>query len=240
MAKQSGLGSRFLVGGFDLSGDINALSSIAGTMAPIDATDITQSAHSRIPGLRDGNMAFTSFFDAANAHPVLSALPTADVLMSYLVPPLVVGSPVACVNAKQVSYNGTRGNAGDLMFTVEGQANGFAEEWCLSLTPGIRADTAATNGADLDGGAATTFGAQAYLQVTQFTGSSATITVQHSPDNATWSTLAAFAAVDAAPDTQRIAVAGSVDRFTRVISAGTFTSLQFAAFLDRNPVATAF
>src|ERR1700677_2738741 len=86
VAKQSGLGSRFLVGGYDLSGDINAVDSVGGVQALLPGTDITQSAMARIVGLRDGSMGFTTYMDTANAHPVLSALPTSDVLMTYLPP----------------------------------------------------------------------------------------------------------------------------------------------------------
>ena len=37
MSKQSGLGARFLVGGYDISGDVNALDSIGGTQALLDS-----------------------------------------------------------------------------------------------------------------------------------------------------------------------------------------------------------
>ena len=95
MAKQSGLGARFLVGGYDISGDVSALDSIGGTQALLDSTDITQSAHSRITGLRLSRMMnSTVFMDTANAHPVLSALPTSDEkLMTFLVPPMAAGQP---------------------------------------------------------------------------------------------------------------------------------------------------
>ena len=152
MAKQSGLGARFLVGGYDISGDVNALDSIGGTQALLDSTDITQSAHSRITGLRDGMMGFTVFMDTSNAHPVLSALPTSDELMTFLAPPLSQGSPAACLNAKQVGYNPTRGTDGSLMIKVEGQGNAFALEWGVQLTAGLRTDTTATTGANFDQG----------------------------------------------------------------------------------------
>jgi hypothetical protein len=239
MSKQSGLGARCLVGGYDISGDVQALDSVSGTAALLDVTDITQSAHSRIGGLRDGSMSFTTFFDSGNATPVLDALSTSDQLMSFLVPPMSVGSPAACLNAKQVGYDPTRGTDGSLTLKTEGQGQGYGLEWGLALTPGVRADSSATNGTALDNGASTAYGCQLYLQVTAFTGSSATITVQHSADNSTWSTLQAFATVDAAPYTERDAVANTstVDRYVRVISAGTFTALSFAVVLCRNSVA---
>lgn len=304
--KQGGLGARFLVGGYDISGDVNALDSIGGGPALLDGTDITQLAHSRIPALRDGQLGFTVFMDTADAHPVLSARPTTDELMTFLVPPLSVGSPACCLNAKQINYDPTRGADGSLLIKVEGHGNLYGLEWGTQLTPGLRTDTGATNGASFDAGGGfttpgfpgsgtpvtntsplpasvvisggtvgavtvnglaagsgdgtytvpsgqtiavaytgspawtwtlqTVWGAQGYLQCTAFTGTSVTATIQHAPDNATWSTLAAFTAVTAAPATQRVVVsnATTVARYLRVISAGTFTNAAFAVVLDRN------
>lgn len=307
MAKQSGLGARLLVGGYDISGDIQALDQVNGSVALLDVTDITQSAHSRIPGLRDGSLGFSCFMDTANAHPVLSALPTADTLMQFWAPPLAIGSPVASLVARQVNYDPNRAADGALTMKVEGQGDGFGLEWGVALTPGLRTDTTATNGSGLDQGAGfsapavpasgtpvtntspvsatvtvsggtgtnvavngvnqgtfdgtytvpaggtitltysvaptwtwtlqTAYGAQCYLQLTAFTGSTITVTVQEAPDNATWSTLAAFTAVTAAPAWQRVAVTGTVARYLRVITAGTFTSATFGVMADVNAAA---
>lgn len=241
MAKQSGLGSRLLVGGYDISGDIQALDTAAGGPALGDVTDITQSAHSRLGLLRDGSLGFTCYMDAANAHPVLSALPTTDVQMAFLVPPLAIGSPVAVLNAKQVNYDPTRGADGSLTLKVEGQGQGFGLEWALQLTPGLRTDTTATNGASLDNGASTAFGAQAYVQVTSFSGTSVTVAVQDSADNSSFAAVTGltFTAVTAAPNAQRLATANNatIRRYLRVVTSGTFTSATFAVFVNRNPVA---
>jgi hypothetical protein len=207
MAKQSGLGARFLVGGYDISGDVQAIDTIEGSVALLDTTDITQSAHSRIAGQRDGKMGFTVFMDTANAHPVLSALPTTDTLMMALLPSLAVGGAAACLNAKQVGYDPTRAADGALTMTIEGDGNAYGLEWATALTAGLRTDTTATSGADFDNGAAAPYGAQAYIEVTAFTGTSVTVTVQQSADNSTWITLGAFTAVTAAPAFQRIATA---------------------------------
>ena len=67
-----------------------------------------------------------------------------------------------------------------------------------------------------------------------------TVTAQQSVDNSTWTTLAAFTAVTAAPAWQRVAVTGSVARYLRVISAGTFTNAKFAVAANVNLSATAF
>lgn len=236
MAKTSGLGSRFLVGGYDLSGDINAIGTAGATIAMDDITGIDKYAHERLALLRDGTLSFTAFFDPSVSHPVLSDLPGTDTLMTFIPPPQEAGSPAACLNALQVSYNPTRSNAGALTIACEGNADaGEPLHWGLGLTAGIRQDSSGTDGPDVDNGAATSNGALLYLQVTQFTGSTATVTVQHSADNSTWSTLGAFTAVTAAPAHQSLAVTGAVDRYVRVISAGTFSSLDFFAGISRNP-----
>jgi len=235
---------------------------------------------------------------------VLSALPTSDELLTALLPPLSVGSAAACCNAKQIDYPPARASDAGLTMKVEGQSNSYGTEWGLQLTPGLRSDTAGTDGASLDYGSGfsapsvpasgtpvtnssplpatvvisggtvsnvvvngvsvgtgdgtytvpagqvitltysaaptwtwtlqTAYGAQCYLQVTAFTGTSVTVTVQQAPDNSTWTTLAAFTAVTAAPATQRVAVTGNVGRYLRVISAGTFSAATFAVMVNRN------
>ena len=241
MAKQSGLGARFLIGGYDISGDVQAIDTISGSCALLDTTDITQSAHSRITGLRDGKMGFTAFMDTANAHPVLSALPHTDVQMMTLLPSLAVGGAAACLNAKQVGYDPSRAADGALLLKVAGEGSGYGLEWAVTLTAGVRTDTTATAGTALDNAASTAFGAQAYEQVTAFSGTDVTIKVQHSADNSSWSDLIAFTQVTAAPATQRATVSNSttVNRYLRAatVTSGGFTSVSFVVAINRNLVA---
>jgi hypothetical protein len=239
--KQSGLGMRFLLGGYDISGDINAIDTIAGGPAGLDVTDITQEAHSRIGGKRDGSLSFTSFFDAANAHPVLSALPRTDVVMAALVG-TALGYPAAVLNAKQIDYPPARATDAGLTMKVDGKGNAYGLEWGIQGTPGLRTDTSATDGSSLDHGAATTHGLQAYLQVTAFTGTDVTISVEHSADNSTFTSLIGFTAVTAAPAQERKAVTGSVDEYLRVSTSttGGFSSVTFSVVACRNLVAVSF
>lgn len=239
MAKQSGLGDRLLVAGFDISGDIQALDNVHGGPALGDVTDITQSAHSRLGLLRDGGMGATVFFDAANAHPVLSALPTADVAACYL-RGTALGAPAACCVAKQIGYDPDRSADGSLILKTQFDANGFGLEWGEQLTAGLRTDTTATAGPVTDDGAATNFGGQAYLQVTGFTGTSVTVAIQHATTSGgSYSNILAFTAVTAAPAWQRIAVPNTttIDEFVKVTTSGTFTSATFAVVFVRNKTA---
>ena len=311
MSKQSGIAQRLLVGGYDISGDVQALESMTGGPALGDFTTIDQVAHVRQGLLRDGSGTIATLMDPALAHPVLASLPTADTQLMWLVNPLAVGSPSVCCAAKQLDYDVTRAANGMLTMKTKFESDGFGIEMNgLALTAGVRSDTTATNGASYDQGQGfttplvpasgtpvtntsplpasvvvaggtvtgvsvngvsvgsgdgtytvpsgqavtltysvaptwtwtlqTVFGAQAYAQVTAFTGTSVTVTVQHSPDNATWSTLVAFAAVTAAPAFQRVAATGTVGRYLRVITTGTFTAASFGCAVMVNPASTAF
>lgn len=244
MAKQSGLGDHLLVGGRDISGDIGSVQRVAGGPAALDLTDITQSAYDREGGLRDGGIDFTAWFDkAANAsHLTLAPLPTADTLVTYC-RGYAIGAPCASCVAKQVGYDPTRGQDGQLTYQVATMANAYGVEWGQQLTPGLRTDTTGTNGAGLDGGASSSFGAQFYLHVTGVTGTSVTVTVQDSADNVTFANLtgAAFTAATGF-GWQRIATAGNatVRRYLRAVSSGTFTSASFLVQAVRNDTSVGF
>ncbi len=155
MAKQSGLGDAAFIGGYDLSGDIMALSKIGGGIATLDVTSISKSAHERIPGLRDGGIDFsTAFNNAANQeHAVLSVLPRTDVQVMYC-RGSGIGNQAAAMIAKQANYDITRGTDGMLTAAVSTLANGYGLEWANQLTPGLYTATNTLTGqnAGFEGG----------------------------------------------------------------------------------------
>lgn len=249
--KQSGLGDLLFIGGYNLSGDIGSLQRIGGGPAPLVVTGINKSAMERIGGKRDGSMAFNAYHnDAAvapvGAHTRLSLLPTGDVMMIYCRGGSL-GSPAAGLIGKQLNYDGTRAEDGMLTYAVEQPGNGFALEWGVSLTAGERTDTTATNGSGVDLGSVSpgAFGLQAYLEVTAFTGTSATIAIQESSDNGAGDAYAAvtggaFSTVTGIT-TERIATAAiNVEQWLRVVTTGTFSNLKFVVMATRNPVAVTF
>jgi hypothetical protein len=198
----------------------------------------------RIGGERDGSMSWKAFFNTAvgQAHPVLSALPTADVVATYC-RGTVLGNPCASLVAKQLNYDGNRGQSGEFVFSVDAEANGYGLEWGVLLTAGLRTDTAATNGTGVDTAASASFGAQAYLQVTAFTGTDVTVKIQDSADNVSFADVAglSFTAVTAAPFTQRIATGNTatIRRYVRAVTttSGGVTSVTFAVHVTKNEVA---
>jgi hypothetical protein len=245
VAKQGGLASNFYVDVADLSGNVNALSKISGGPAALDMTAINQSAFARAGGLRDGGMDFTTLFDTAVEHPELSPLPRTDQLMSFFVGPLGIGNPAASLNAKQVNYDPTRATDGSLIFAVSGVGNGFGLEWGAQMTPGLRTDgaaTAAAAGNSFDTLASAAFGAQMYVHLIAFTGTSVTIKVQDSADNITFTDIAGTSLTTAAltvPTAVRVAIPNTttVRRYLAVGTVGTFSNAVFAVNVNKNSLA---
>ena len=119
-----------------------------------------------------------------------------------------------------------------LSFSVSQMGEGIIPEWGQMLTAGKRTDTEATNGATKDDSASTSAGASSVLHVFSFTGTNVTVTVQDSTNGSSWATLIAHTAADDVTS-ERKTVSGTVNRYLRVITAGTFSSAVFALSLRR-------
>ena len=220
------------------------MDQIMGGPALIEVTPLNKSAHVRLGGLRSGAMSFTSFFDAAAGaeHPILSTLPRTDTVATYA-RGAVVGNPAACINSKQVNYDPTRSNAGDLTLKVDCQSNGYGLEWGIQLTPGLRTDSAATVGAFYDNAAASILGAQAYFQVTAFSGTSVTIDVQSATTSGgSYTTTGMTSQAFTATGFQRVAVtsAATISRYIKVVTTGTFSNAVFSVVVNFNLTAVVF
>jgi hypothetical protein len=236
-SKVSGLGDDMLFGGYHIGGDVQTL-SISTPLGVLEVTDITQFAKSRLGGLRDGNISLTAYLDpaAGQAHAAFSPLTLSDVVATYL-RGQAIGNPAFCLNSKLIGYDPTRAADGSVTEKVDCQANAFGGEWGEQLTAGVRTDTTGTNGTAQNDGAATPWGAQAYLQAVSVTGTSCTVTIQHSPDNSTWITLLAFAAQSSAPGTQRAATFAGP--FTATNASPAVFTVPGSAFANGTPVALA-
>jgi hypothetical protein len=239
------MGDALYVAGYDLSGDIGSLGAIGGGPAVQDVTGIDKSAFERLGLVRDGRLEFVSFFNPATdrAHPRLKLLPTTDVLISYL-RGTALGGQAASIAAKQANYDPNRGNDGSLTFAVQALANGYGLDWGRTLTAGKRTDSTATNGASVDHTDVTTaFGWQAFLHVFAFTGTSVTVTIQDSADDAAWANLTGGAFTAASGITSQRLEGGrtaTVRRYLRAITSGTFSNAVFAVVFTRNLTAVAF
>lgn len=240
MAKQSGLGDNLYLDGYDFSGDIGSLKAISGGPKAWEVPGIDVLGQERIGLTRDGKIDFTAYFNPSvnRAHSRLSLLPTTDVHAMYA-RGTALGNAAACLISKQVNYDPSRGNDGSLTIDTSLLANAFGLEWGVQLTAGKRTDTVATNGTGVDlTTVSTSFGWQAYLQVFAFTGTSVTVTIQDSADNAAFANVtgAAFTAATGITK-ERLASASptaTVRRYLRAITSGTFSSATFAVMFVRN------
>ena len=250
MTKQTGLGDRLYVGGFDLSGDVGSLGAIGGGPEAKEVTGIDKSAFERIGGKRDGRIEFNSWFNPASnqQHDVLAALPRTDVGLLYT-RGNVQGAAAAGMVAKQINYDPTRNDDGSLEWSIEALANGFGLEWGRLITDGLETETVAGATAGLDAGVdvgTTNFGAQLYVQVTAFTGTGVLIGLETSSDDGAgdaYAGVAGTASFVAGVGTLRLpstSATAAIERYTRVSFSGTFTSVTYVAMLVRNLTARAF
>lgn len=254
--KTSGLGAALYLDGFDLSGDIGAIGTIAGGPTLLDVTGIDKMAHERIGGVRDGKVSFNAFFNptiTVQEHARLSALPRTNVqamvrLASTPGTP-ALGDYAANIYGKQINYDAARGADGSLMFSVDIEGDGYGVEWGQALTAGQRTDTAATNPTagldDLVAPATTSaFGATVYLQVFSITGTSVTFTLRDAAIEGTYAAVtggASSAVLQAsAPTTLRWSTSStqSIRRYLAIGTSGTFSNCVFAVSVVRHLAAT--
>lgn len=245
MTKKTGLGAQLYIDGFDVSGDTQSLQRVGGGSAVLDKTDITQSAYERKGGIRDGAIEWVSHFNPATdrQHDVLSTLPITDRHLMFSTA-AVLGAVAAAEVALQVNYDATRTADGDLTFSLSAPSTKYGFEFGNLLTAGKRTDSTGTNGTGVDMGAGVyTFGAQFWLQVFAFTGTSVTVKIQQSSDNGVgdaWAdvTGGTFAAATAR-GVQRLATAGNqtIERYLRVVTTGTFTNAVIAVMATVNEAA---
>ena len=241
MAKQSGLGDNFYVGGSDLSGDVGAVQTIRSSVNPLDVTGLDKSAHERIFGQYDGEISFNSFFnDAALAeHAELKLLPRTDTLVSYF-RGTTLGGESACLTGKQINYDPTRSADGGLIFSVQALSNAYGLEWGKMLTAGKRTDTVATapaTGVDFTD-VSTAFGMAAYLHIFSFTGTSVTMRIQDSADNSSFANITGLGAFTTASAStferqETDLLTRTIRRYLKVNTTGTFSECTFAVVAVR-------
>lgn len=252
MPKQSGLGDRLYVGGYDLSGDVGSLSRVGGGVAPIDVTAINKSAVERIGGSRDGGIEFQAWFnpDVGGAHDRLSNLPTADQIVTYC-RGTAAGAPAASMVSKQIGYDVARGADGGLSMTAAAVANAQGIEWGRLLTAGIRTTgtivgVGSDTGPNIDlGVGSTAFGLQVYYHVFSYAGTDATLLLQESSDNGVGdpfsNTVGVSQAITSGPASFRLATSPTqtVERYlrARVSTAAGFTGISWATVVVRNDTA---
>jgi len=256
MAKTSGLGMRMAVDGYDVAGDVQSFNCHGGP-AVFDVTAIDNYAYSRQGGRRDGGMDAVTYFNPkaltyaspivdTGSHYLLRALPLTDRILTGW---MTQSADAFSLVAKQGNYDPTEAADGMLTVAVNAMANGYGLEWGDQLTAGKVTATGAGAQTSVDFAAGTNFGAQAYLQVSNFVGTDATIAIQSSSENGAgdaWANVTGlvFDAVTAGPVAQRKETArtAAIERYLRVnvATSGGFTSMSFMVMVTKNLTLTNF
>src|SRR5690348_4025522 len=130
MAKQSGIGANFLLGVTDLSGDVGAVTNIAGPRVTQDVTALNKAAIEKSLLRRSGAMGFAGFWNpsAAAIVDVLNDMPRTDLLATIAIPAVfgsfAVGDPAVSLVAKQINLDQAFGGDGSLGVTASLEACG--------------------------------------------------------------------------------------------------------------------
>jgi hypothetical protein len=180
-----------------------------------------------------------SWFALGEEHNALAPLPRTDATCMYA-RGTAVGGVAACCIGRQLNYDGTRDNTGNLTFQVEVDSDSFGLEWCTLLTAGLRTDTTATAGAFIDQGAQSVFGAQAYVELIELVGTNVDISIQHATTSGgSYTSLIDFGSMTTYPQAARGSVSNSttVNEFIKVVTTGTFSYATFAVAMNRNTIA---
>lgn len=218
----------------------NPLAAYLKSVAPsftadmLDVTTLADTSKAFLAGLTDYALNVDGLFDSTTTAGDVWANITAALAASSTTPVSVapegfaVGNSVWVLPVKAGTYE-VAGTVADLVtFTMAMQpADTPAVGRSLS---DLTAYTTTTNGTSVDNSAASSNGAVINLHVTAASGTTPTlaVTIQHSTNNSTWTTIATFTTATAATS-ETVTVAGTVNRYTRAVFTVAGTTPSFTA-----------
>jgi len=241
MAKESGLNVRLYVMGNDLSGDANALDGAGYTQELMDTTCLENAAMTRMVGRADGSIGVSGYFDNASnkIHATFSSnsgkLPTADQVVLVALSS-AAGDPSVGISAKEADYNVSRSQGSAMTVSSTFSGNGMGGEFGQMLTAHDDTHSSAGSGSVVDSGASSSNGASGYCQIMSLASGSVIVKIQEATSSGgTYSDLITFSTVAAAgaPSAERLVMSGSVARYLKVITTGTFSNAKIAVALCR-------
>ena len=238
MAKESGLNVRLYVEGKDMSGSANALSGAGYSQAMLETTPLNTSAATRITGLADGTLSVNGYFDTSDDAPWAEdsgKLPSSDAVVLVALSS-AVGDPSVGMNAKEGEFNVSRSSGSAISITSSFSGNGMGGEFGEMLTAHDDTHSSAGSGTVVDSGASSSSGGAGYVQVISLGSGSVVVNLQESTSSGgsysnfmTFSTVAAAAA----PSAERVTMEGTVQRYIKVVTTGTFSNAKIAVAFAR-------
>lgn len=220
--------------GADVSGYFTS-AELATEAEAAETTTFQQDWKRHIPGIAEGSVSMEGLYDPAFAAPRASLGLDAGALLA--IGPTGAGAvsdPVRILKVHATAYGESSPVGGVVPFTFAVMADG-AVGFGVVLKP-LGAVTGDANGSTHTGpvgGSAN--GAVAHLHVTAVSASDTLdVDIEHSTNGTDWVTLASFAQASAI-GAERIAIAGTINRYLRAVwdVTGTDVSINFAVALAR-------
>ena len=238
MAFVHGKNTKVLIGQYDLTGYFNQASA-SFERQTVSTTVFGLDDHTFISGLGGGSIALGGLWDntAVSGSDVLldAALDGSQQVVSISPQGIsAVGQRGVLLNARQQSYPWRAPVADAVRINSNRSADGGMRGGVVLHQ--LTQESSTGNFASVDHGAAdspTLNGAVGHLHVTEFNGTTATIKITDSTDDALFSDLIPFTTVTAA-GAERATATGTVNRYSRVELTGTFTTITFAVLFARN------
>jgi hypothetical protein len=210
-----------LVDGYELTGDSHQM-NFQDSRDLLEKTAFQDAVHHFLPGQVLSRLVHNGFLnaDSARSHPVLKGVAVdgvVSVLLGQNAAP-AVGDPTYSLVVQQEHYQAMAQSGQIVPFTANFPNRGDQSGWGTALAaPVTFTDT--TTGSGVDHGAASSNGGAAFLHVLQAAGSDTyTLTVEGADDSGfsvNLTTLATFSLDASVLGSERVAMAGSIPRYTR-------------------------
>jgi hypothetical protein len=228
--------TKVYINAYDLTG-LYRKASIEATREVADATGFNQAEKSYVAGLGDATLSLEGMFDSAvnSIDAVLDEALSADPTIIAVCPQGdTLGNVAYGVSSAQTKYSIDTSKDAVASLAHEVQSTVGADR--LLVHHIIATEVASGQASSIDNGAATSNGGVGYLEVFAISGiSSLSVVVEDSADNSSFATILTFSAVTTSRVAQRVAITGTVRRYTRCRWTFTGTgSAQFWVGFGRN------
>ena len=235
MAFTHGKDAKVLIDEFDMSSDLTQYNFGLATQT-VDVTTMGAADRVYLAGLNEGSISVQGVFNNATdaTDEELSALRGVETVISASPQSFTaIGDRVHMVNGFLDDYS-PRSTVNDAVRFSSGVTASAGAFFGRALHHNFQESSTGTL-ASIDAGASyapSTNGAVAFLHVTEFNGTDATVTIEDAATEPTYGSLVAFTQVTAL-GSEKVSVAGNVERFTRINLTGTFTTITFVVSFAR-------
>lgn len=235
MTIKSGIGQLYFLDGLDLSGYIGSMEEWSMVDNTIRYATLTDSAYRRLGGKVGGSHRFGHFFEDTATVGILAAvgqMPTGQRIATWVLsgPTPAIGDRALCMVIEQAQQNWTQGADGSFTGVTGGESADFPVENCRMLTAGQDTHASATSNSSFDNGAQASNGAVCYIQFQELDSGTPTFVFEDSANDSSWATLVSMSTTGgASAHAERKTVTGTVERYLRITTTGTFTGADFVA-----------